>query len=642
MPPATPHSVLLVEDDRVDQMAFSRSLREQGLLYQVEIAGSLEEAKCRIGNGHYDVIISDFYLGDGTAVDILALAGNKKIPVIVVTSVGDKDSAAEAIKKGAADFLIKDQNYNYLKVLPMTIAKVLNTGPEGEKGIVTECSEQNPGASAPLSSAGSDEIRFRRFVVDQTELVCRFLPDGTILFVNEVFCHFLKTARENLIGKRFRFEIPAEDRDEVKWHFAGLTVDHPMATIEHRIIIAGGEIRWFRFTDRAIFDDNQNLLEYQTVAIEITDRKLAEQALKESEERYRMLAENAFDGVMIQDVEGTILFVNQSILKMFGYEKSEEVLGMNSLVMIAPNNRMNAQEEIHNIIAGKEGDIQTYQALTRSGQKLILESIGTRIMYRGQTADIVALRDVTSRELARQKLYQELERKQDFINVASHELRTPLQPVIGYLGMLIDEAGEFRISPEGIRILKKVLEYSQIERHMVDQMLEMSLLDSVSGKVHLKTSQVDLKHLVDLVIASSHYQDQAAFEITIPAGTQISTNEGYLFEILAQLISNAVNYSTPPRNVRISCDSDEGVLKIHVRDNGKGIPADKISAIFEPFYISDADRLSRTYGRLGLGLTNAKQRAEMLGGTIAAESVIGKGSVFTVILPLLPPPDTST
>jgi PAS domain S-box-containing protein len=353
-----------------------------------------------------------------------------------------------------------------------------------------------------------------------------------------------------------------------------------------------------------------------------------------------MLAENAFDGVMIQDVEGTILFVNQSILKMFGYEKIEDVLGRNSLSLISPESRENVLNDIKNIIGGKEGDIQTYQALTRNGQRLILESIGTRITYRGQTADIVALRDVTSRELARQKLYQELERKQDFINVASHELRTPLQPVIGYLGMLIDGAGEFRISPDGITILKKVLEYSQVERHMVDQMLEMSLLDSIKGKVHLKDTQVDLRQLVELVIASSHYKNLAAFEISIPAGTQISANEGYLFEILTQLISNAVTYSKSPRRIGISSDSNDGACRIHVRDNGKGIPPDKISTIFEPFYIGDGDRLSRTYGRLGLGLTNAKQRAEMLGGTIAAESVIGNGSVFTVTLPLTPPPDT--
>ncbi len=353
-----------------------------------------------------------------------------------------------------------------------------------------------------------------------------------------------------------------------------------------------------------------------------------------------MLAENAFDGVMIHDAEGTILFVNQSILTMFGYEKSDEILGMNSLTIIAPENRKDALEDIKDIIAGKEGKIQTYQALTRSGQRLILESIGTRITYRGQIADIVALRDVTSRELARQKLYQELERKKDFINVASHELRTPLQPVIGYLGMLIDGAGDFKISPEATDILKKVLEYSQIERHMVDQMLEMSLLDSVGGKIHLKTAPVDLRQLVGMVIASSHFDKEAEFDITIPAGTRVSTNEGYLFEILVQLISNAVNYSKPPRIILVSCDTHDGVCQIHVRDNGKGIPADKISAIFEPFYISDADRLSRTYGRLGLGLTNAKQRAEMLGGTIAAESVSGNGSVFTVTLPLTPPPDT--
>lgn len=115
--------VLLVEDDKVDQMAFSRFVQKQGLAYDYEIAGSFAEAARLIRTRRFDIVISDYLLGDGTAFDVLDLG--KEWPVIVTTGSGDEEIAVRAMKQGAYDYLIKDTEGNYLKMLPVTIANAV-------------------------------------------------------------------------------------------------------------------------------------------------------------------------------------------------------------------------------------------------------------------------------------------------------------------------------------------------------------------------------------------------------------------------------------------------------------------------------------------------------------------------------------
>jgi PAS domain S-box-containing protein len=131
------------------------------------------------------------------------------------------------------------------------------------------------------------EQRYRNVVEDQTEFICRFTPDGTHIFVNDAYCRYFGLKRDEILGHRFRPEIPAGDRERVKRFFASLTPDHPVAYIEHRIIMADGSIRWQRWSDRAIFDPSGTLAEYQSVGRDISEEKATEAALQESEIRFR-------------------------------------------------------------------------------------------------------------------------------------------------------------------------------------------------------------------------------------------------------------------------------------------------------------------------------------------------------------------
>lgn len=135
------------------------------------------------------------------------------------------------------------------------------------------------------------EVRYRAIVEDQTELICRFLPNGELTFVNEAYCRYFGKQREELIGRSFIPLIPDEDQPKVQAAFASLNVSNPVITYEHRVIMPDGGLRWHQWTDRLILSGAAQIVEYASVGRDITERKNAENELRrlnlELEERVR-------------------------------------------------------------------------------------------------------------------------------------------------------------------------------------------------------------------------------------------------------------------------------------------------------------------------------------------------------------------
>ena len=157
----------------------------------------------------------------------------------------------------------------------VTLNRVIIGGKTLLQAIVRDVSERKQAEDALRKS----ERTYRTVVEDQTELISRFRPDGTQLFVNEAYCQYFKKSREDIFGKKFFPRIPAEDHRQVREHFASLKKENPSAIDTHRVIMPDGSIRWQRWSDRAIFDKKGSIVEYQSVGQDITEQKRAEDAL---------------------------------------------------------------------------------------------------------------------------------------------------------------------------------------------------------------------------------------------------------------------------------------------------------------------------------------------------------------------------
>ncbi|MFA6363896.1 PAS domain S-box protein [Methanoregula sp.] len=174
------------------------------------------------------------------------------------------------------------------------------------------------------------EERYRNVVEDQTEFISRFLPDGTHVFVNEAYCRYFGLKRDEILGHRFRPKIPADDRERLDRFFTTLTPDHPVDSIEHRIIMPDGTIRWQRWSDRAIFDPSGTITEHQSVGRDITEEKATEAVLEESEKRLNSIYNTVGDSIFQLAVEPCEQYrftsVNSAFSKLTGLSY-DQVIG---------------------------------------------------------------------------------------------------------------------------------------------------------------------------------------------------------------------------------------------------------------------------------------------------------------------------
>jgi PAS domain S-box-containing protein len=167
------------------------------------------------------------------------------------------------------------------------------------------------------------EEQYRAVVESQSEFICRFLPDGTHVFANEAYCRYFGKSRDEIVGSRFIPEIPAEDRRLIRAHLDALTPEHPYGSIRHRIIMPDGSVRWQRWNDMAIFEDNGSIVQYQSVGRDITGIIAAEEALRQSEIFYRTVFEHTGTASIIVNPDYLIVLANSEFERLSGYSRTE-------------------------------------------------------------------------------------------------------------------------------------------------------------------------------------------------------------------------------------------------------------------------------------------------------------------------------
>jgi PAS domain S-box-containing protein len=255
-------SVLLV-DDETDLLEIGKIFLEDSGEFTVDPVISAAIAFESLKKNHYDAIVSDYEMPvmDGITFLKTLHAQGSDIPFIIFTGRGREHVAMEALNNGAAFYLQKgmDTKSQFAEL----------------KNMITQAVKRKSVEEALLKS----EERYRAVVETQTELIARFLPDNTIIFANEAYSRYFGFKNEEIIGHRFTPEIPKEETGLVRDHFRSLTPEKPFGTIQHRIILPGGAVRWHEYSDRAIFNGNGDLVEYQSVGRDITERRWEEEKI---------------------------------------------------------------------------------------------------------------------------------------------------------------------------------------------------------------------------------------------------------------------------------------------------------------------------------------------------------------------------
>jgi len=406
---------------------------------------------------------------------------------------------------------------------------------------------------------------------------------------------------------------------------------------------------------------------------DITYRKRAEEALRESEQKYRTITGAAQDAILMMDNKGNISYWNPAAEKMFGYTP-EEIIGRELHIVLSPQRYQEDyrkgfkkfKETGQGLAVGKVLEVE---AIRKDGTEFPIELSLSAIQIKGKWHAMGILRDITERKeadgalrKAKDQLEQrvnertaelvtindQLEKaiaranvmtaqaemaniaKSKFLANMSHEIRTPMNGVIGMTGLLIDTD----LNDEQLRYAETVRTSGESLLKLINDILDFSKIEA--KKLDLEETDFDIRAMMDDFAATMAFHAEekglafiCAFEPEIP--TFLKGDPGRLRQILTNLAGNAVKFTSEGKiTVRASLvteTDEEAVLRFSVRDTGIGIPENKQGMLFQSFSQVDTST-TRKSGGTGLGLVISKQLSEMMHGKIGVNSEDGKGSEF--------------
>jgi PAS domain S-box-containing protein len=471
-------------------------------------------------------------------------------------------------------------------------------------------------------------------------------PEGRWLRVNQSLCDMVGYSEAELLTKGFSdLTHPDDLGPHLLNHRRMLSGGTDSDRTDKRYIHASGRVVWVHLEKVLVRDPEGRPLYFVSQIQDITERREAEEALRESELQFRSLTEVAPDAIVVMDGEGRIVSWNHGATEMFGYQP-EEVLG-HPVSMLMPKRFRSAHE------AGL--------ARLRGGGKPSL--IGSRVELVGQREDGTEfpielslatwqtrrgafysgiIRDMTGYKQAEQALAaardeaMEASRlKSEFLATVSHEIRTPMNAIIGMSGLLL----ETELDAKQRNCAETVASSADALLTIINHILDFSKADA--GKLELESAPFDVRALVDESLAVlSESARSKGLELTVVTDPSVPLvclgDRGRLRQVLFNLLSNAVKFTEEGSvglRVGTTQAAQDWMLEFEITDTGIGIDPDQVAHLFEPFWQADAST-TRRYGGTGLGLSICKQLVAMMGGYIGVEGLPGQGSRFWFAIPL--------
>lgn len=369
----------------------------------------------------------------------------------------------------------------------------------------------------------------------------------------------------------------------------------------------------------------------QQLHAELDEHRLTQSALRASQERLSGIVEIADDAIISIDRNYTMTLFNRGAEKIFGYSASEAIGQPLDLLIpdrFAQVHRRHVSEFGHASQATQRMDSRReIWGRRKNGEEFPAEASIAKLNAEGEIVYTVYLRDITERK--------QIERmKDEFVSMVSHELRTPLTSIHGSLGMLA--SGLLKAdSDQGKRLLHIAVESTDRLVRLINDILDIERIES--GRVKMEKATCDLAKLIDEAIELMlPLAEKAGITLSISnVSIAVPCDRDRIIQTLTNLLSNAIKFSPRDRTIWVNVDLQSDHVLISVKDQGRGIPADKISSIFERFQQVDSSD-SRNHDGTGLGLAICQSIVQQHSGDIWVESEVGVGSTFYFTLPLPP------
>jgi PAS domain S-box-containing protein len=516
----------------------------------------------------------------------------------------------------------------------------------------------------------ASEEKYRLLFSTSTDAIMLMAPDGRVFAANPAACRIFGRTEAEILQIGWdglvdmtdpRVAAGIKGRSERGYFFGEI------ALIRKDGAKFPGEV------STALFQDDTGIPRTSMIIRDVTDRKEAERRLEESERKYRELVERANSIILRWTQDGQITFLNEFGLRFFGYP-AEEIVGQPVMGTIVPATESDGRD-LRRLMEQIQSDPLTFEQninenMRRNGERVWIAwtnrivkdaegrvteilSIGTDITERKQADEAIRELNATleqrvtvrTAELAVAKDRAEAadRLKSAFLATMSHELRTPLNSIIGFTGIILQElAGP--LTAEQHKQLVMVRDSARHLLALINDVLDISKIEA--GQLEVNAESFDLRASIEKVAAIIQ---PMAEKKGLTLRTDIARGIGAFIsdprrveQILINLLNNGVKY-TDRGSVTLHAaiapypyHAPRSALILSVSDTGIGIKPEEMEQLFQPFHQLDSG-LTRQYEGTGLGLAICRRLAELLGGEIRAESEFGKGSVFTLALPIREP-----
>lgn len=484
------------------------------------------------------------------------------------------------------------------------------------------------------------ETRYRLLAENINDVVIRTNAGLEYLYVSPSSRTILDYEPTELVGQPVEAYLHPDDLIAVQQAVTdAIAQQQAVLNLVLRFRHKQGHFVWLEANGRLIYTAATGELEALiATARDISDRQRAEEARKESEEKYRRLIDTMRGGLVIYDVDGRVSYVNDRACELLGYQRHEMIGSLAyAYVDASAHETINAQ-----LAQRRRLESSSYEVIAKrkDGKPLHLLVSGSPLAdaqgnYNGSF--IIAV-DITVQKQAEATLRQTLakekelsELKSRFVSMASHEFRTPLATILALTETL--SAYRHRLPDEQIeQRLEKIKDQISHLKGIMEDVLLLSRMQA--RRVDFQPVELDLDALCRNILGEFQSPGDNARRLQYSHSGPVhpvQVDQKLMRQIVSNLVSNAVKYSSHDKPIHLSLQFTDEAFIVQVRDEGIGIPEADLKHLFEPFHrAANVGAISGT----GLGLVITKEAVELHGGTITIESQVKQGTTCTIRIPL--------